>query len=147
MPQIKKSLQHLQEKHRKKINVIRFAVSAGLTLFDVISDLVLAANYFKNGDNGWGALTLVFFIFPFVVGIFIIVVVSAKMLNCCGQENFEGAVDVYYGYWIFWKILECIVEAGPQLILQLYIMALPSDPDPFNATGENRNLEVRFIYS
>ncbi len=138
MPKIKKSLENLQKKHRRKINLIRFAVSAGLTLFDVISDLVLAANYFKNDDFGWGALTLAFFILPFVVGIFIIIVVSAKMLSCCGQENFEGAVDVYYGYWIFWKILEVIVEAGPQLILQLYIMALPSNPSvALNMTGEN----------
>ncbi len=138
MPTIKKSYQHLRKRHKNKINVIRFTITAGLTLFDIISDLVLAVKYFINGDYWWGGLTLAFFILPFIIGVLFLWKVIPDL--CGDTEDDDEDVGTPHQWWIIWKVFECIWEAGPQLILQLYIMALPAEAslsDRHNTTGEN----------
>ncbi len=132
MLNFREALKGFNDKYKKKITVVRFIFTAGLTLFDVISDLVLAVDYFINGDRWWGGLTLAFFILPFISGVFLLCLGIAKL--CRNAEAY-----IHIG-WIIWKVSECICEAGPQLILQLYIMALPAEPslsDGQNTTGEN----------
>ncbi len=49
------------------------------------------------------------------------------------NDDFEVPDDFPYpsifiycaGWWPSWKTLEVVLESGPQLILQIYIMTLP----------------------
>ncbi len=109
MPSVRESVQNFYEGHKKKTNVIIFTITAGLTLFDIISDLVLAVVYFINGDYWWGGLTLVFFIVPFIIGVWALCVVIAAWFR-------NEEIKKFYSMWILWKMFECIWEAGPQLI-------------------------------
>ncbi len=144
---LKKCLQNFYTRHEKKIKVIRKIFTAGLTLFDVVSDVVLTVTYFINGDYLYGGLTLLFFIKPFILGMCLsigYVMDTCDTQSCLDIEKGEEENVFWYMNWLSFKIWECIWEAGPQLILQLYIMALPtgppSMPDNQNATGETGSI-------
>ncbi len=138
---LKKCLQNFYTRHKKKIRVIRMIFTAGLTLFDVISDVVLAVNYFINGHYWYGGLTLFFFIKPFILGLCLSIgyIYDSYFAHGCMHK---GVIDDKYWHmhWLIFKAWEGLWEAGPQLILQLYIMALPADSpslsENYNTTGE-----------
>ena len=95
-------------------------ITIGLTVFDMVSDILLAMDYAETGeDEWWFALTLTFFILPLLpllILLFFTIVAMCKH----GKEWFDyGDFEFYYPSW---KQFECVAESGPQLILQLYIM-------------------------
>ncbi len=105
---------------RKEFKIVSALVTIGLTLFDMGSDLLLAANYASTGkDDWWFALTLTFFLIPFTLILLLI-------LGFFCLEDEESFVSIFKDAFPYWKQLECTFESGPQLILQLYIMSLPS---------------------
>ncbi len=97
--------------------MVAVLVTVGLTVFDMGSDILLAVNYANTGkDNWWFALTLTFFLIPFIFLLLIIILV-------CIEREIKSIIAEFFPYW---KQFECTTESGPQLILQLYIMSLPS---------------------
>ena len=96
-----------------KLSRMKAAITVGLAIFDMISDLLLAVDYYKTGqDQWWFGLTLTFFLLPVVV----LALIGLVMLY---EKNLQPEALKA------WKTFECMAESGPQLILQLYIMALP----------------------
>ena len=102
-----------------KGEVIKPVFMVGLTILDMLSDLGLAIDYYSTGKDPWYfALTLTFVLFPTVI--WAILGLMTSMRGCtCKEPNIKRK-------WLQWKTFESIVESGPQLILQLYIMALPN---------------------
>ncbi len=146
--------------HKREITWLRILITAGLTLFDTISDLILAVNYHINGHKWWGVLTLIFFTQPFILGVIWFTRIAFGMVWISMRKKGWKRRRSIYKLWLYWKAFECIMEAGPQLILQLYIMALPAEsgslPDSHNTTynqnitGENtlnrsQNINVVFL--
>ncbi len=135
------------EEHKYKVKLTYVIINACLTLFDVVSDLVLAVNYFRNESYWWGGLTLAFFSVPFIIGVILVCEEICKrgFKSCLDPTDLDDEIDqirnekVFFR-WILWKgVAECVLESGPQLILQLYIMALPTDstlPDSNDTTGK-----------
>ncbi len=64
----------------RKLKAIKFTFTVIVTLFDIISDIVLAADYFINGDIFWGLLTVLFIIFPLIL---IVMIPAVGCLLCC----------------------------------------------------------------
>ncbi len=109
-------------KHIVAKSRIKTLITIGLTVFDMVSDILLAVDYAETGeDDWWFALTLTFFILPLLpllILLFFTIVAMCKH----GKEWFDyGDFEFYYPSW---KQFECVAESGPQLILQLYIMAI-----------------------
>ncbi len=144
--------------HQGTIKRIKLIFTIGLSVFDIISDLVLAVNYFINGDTWWGGLTLAFFILPFIVFLlflYFVCHVCTRMKDENENENehenqIDENLDFLLGILLQPRALECILEAGPQLILQLYIMALPAESTlsesnnttySYNATNNHHTLD------
>ncbi len=101
---------------RKEFKIVSALVTIGLTLFDMGSDLLLAVNYASTGkDDWWFGLTLTFFLIP-VLLLLLIIVGTGR------DRDMEGFKELFP----YWKQFECTAESGPQLILQLYIMSLPT---------------------
>ncbi len=103
-----------------KLSRLKAVFTALLTLFDMGSDLILAVDYYNTGDEMWA-----FFLVPVILLLFVIaaMISDKKILPEALKE---------------WKGFECMIESGPQLILQLYIMALP-DANAVTGTGETNS--------
>ncbi len=109
-----------------KLSKLKAACTVCLTVFDMGSDIVLAVDYYQTGEDWWWfALTLTFFLLPVLV----LAVIGFFMLY--QRRLIPDSLK-------YWKAFECMAESGPQLILQLYIMALP-DVASLTETEENHS--------
>ncbi len=108
---------------------LKLLFTIGLTLFDMGSDIILAVDYYKTGQDWWWfTLTLTFFLLPVVV--LALIGVGALLTQSVDPDVLKA-----------WKVFECMVESGPQLILQLYIMAL-SDTNSVTQEDETNSTVV-----
>ncbi len=95
---------------------LKLLITVGLTIFDMGSDIMLAMDYYNTGEDWWWfTLALTFFLLPMIV------LAMIGLYFLCSTSGFDP--DLLKA----WKVFECMAESGPQLILQLYIMALPSN--------------------
>ena len=99
--------------------ILRHLLNLALTGVDIVSDIMLVIV-----DAEWCALTWAFIAGPFLTFIIII-------LTFCLSGLFESAAQAL----TYWKATEVCLEAGPQLVLQLYIIAL-SEQNPTSETGK-----------
>ncbi len=108
------------------IFTIQLLITVGITIFDMVSDVMLAADYAKTGkDSWWFALTLTFFILP--LPFLLLLVCFTGLCLCAGGLCYDGWGPEGIKFPItLWKQFECVAESGPQLILQLYILAISS---------------------
>ncbi len=96
-------------------------ITVTITILDMGSDLALVYNYYRNGEHWWWfSFTVAFLAIPVIVSIFIGLYAIYK---ACMNEKGIGRL------WIVWKSIENVFESGPQLLLQLYIIALQSRED------------------
>ncbi len=93
---------------------LKLLITVGLTIFDMGSDIMLAMDYYYTGEYWWFALTFTVFALP------VVVLALIELFMLWDEDGFDAYLLKS------WKVFECMAESGPQLILQLYIMALPS---------------------
>ncbi len=99
---------------------LKLLFTIGVTLFDMGSDIILAVDYYKTGEDWWWfTLTLIFFLLPVVV----LALIGFSILY---YQIVDSDTTMDANALKAWKVFECMAESGPQLILQLYIMALPN---------------------
>ena len=94
-----------------------------LTAADIISDIVLAVDYCVTDNPWWCGLTWTFIAVPGLIGLLVLCV--------CFRGNEQNKPKL----WKIWKSIEICFESGPQLLLQLYIMAI-TDLDPKATSGK-----------
>ena len=103
---------------------IMHALSAALTVVDYVSDIMLGFEYLTSNNPVWGGLTLAFIAGPAISAIYIGAYV------CPEEDKNKFGEKLFY----IWKGSEVCLESGPQVILQLYILAL-SDLDRSTVSG------------
>ena len=107
----------------KILGRIAIIASVLFTVVDMVTDVVLAVDYCATDNPWWCGLTWAFIAVPLItIPIFLY-----------WSWNDTDKLGVYK----FWKGVEICFEAGPQLLLQLYIMAR-SDLDPTAVSGNER---------
>ena len=105
-----------------------------LTVADVVSDIVLAADYCESDNRWYCGLTWTFV--ALLILTFFIVVPSSASSNNTDRSSI----------WTFWKTTETTFESGPQLVLQLYIMASSAqDPTPSSGTTCFNGCKILFL--
>ena len=97
-------------KRMEFLNIINVIFTAA----DIISDVVLAVDYCVTDNPWWCGLTWTFIAVPIIMFFFIFLFFSAS----------QSAAQLK-----LWKYTEICFESGPQLMIQLYILAL-LDQDP-----------------
>ena len=102
-------------KYKYFLNTISFI----LTVVDIISDVTLAVDYCVADNPWWCGLTWAFIAVPIIT--FFIIFIFFKSDRSSRLKH--------------WKCTEICFESGPQLILQLYILAL-MDQDHASSTGK-----------
>ena len=101
-----------------------------LTIADIVSDVVLAVDYCVTDNPWWCGLTWAFVAIPVLTGML--------LLYACLCDA-DRANRNKPKLWKVWKGIEICFESGPQLLLQLYIMAI-TDLDPTATSGKiNQN--------
>ena len=103
--------------------ILKHVFNLVLTGVDIVSDIILAIDYCFV-DAEWCALTWALIAGPFFT--FIIIILTFRFSGL-----FESAAQAL----TYWKATEVCLEAGPQLVLQLYIIAL-SEQNPTSETGK-----------
>ena len=93
-----------------------------LTVADIISDIILAVDYCVTDNPWWCGLTWTFLGIPGLIGFL--------LLCICFVDADENKKKL----WKVWKSIEICFESGPQLLLQLYIMAI-TDLDSTATSG------------
>ena len=96
---------------------------------DVVSDITLAIDYCTTDNPWWCGLTWAFLSVPLLLGILLVL---GFLCTCC-DDNDDDDEDLAEMFFV-WKLIEMCFESGPQLVLQLYIMAL-SEEDPSSTSG------------
>ena len=110
-------------KSKKKLGRCVPIYSIILTVADIVSDIVLAVDYCMTDNPRWCGLTLTFIAVPALAGI--------PYLCVCAFSNGDEKWQISRS----WKITETCFEPAPQLLLQMYIIALK---DPSSTSGEVR---------
>lgn len=107
---------------------IFLGISIVLTIPDIVTDIMLAIDYCSNGETQWCLLTFVFISPPLLL----LFVLSVSCCWLCVEKQLNGDNLLETGkFFKAWKAFEAVVESGPQLVLQLYIVTLPpNDPAP-----------------
>ena len=118
-------------KHAKQL------LSVVLAVADLVSDIVLAVNYGVSGHKWWCGLTWVFIVVPLVVGV--VLFVKAFLDYKKGKAR-DGAM------WKLWKGVEICFESGPQMLLQLYIVALSESRRTAMSSG-NSLISIDLFYN
>ena len=98
-----------------------------LTAADIISDIVLAVDYCVTDNPWWCGLTWTFIAVPAFI--------RSLLLCGCFCEDDDNSDLTKSELWKFWKGFEICFESGPQLLLQLYIMAI-TDLDSTATSGK-----------
>ena len=115
---------------KKKLGRYVAIFSIILTVADIVSDIILAVDYCVTDNPWWCGLTWTFIVVPVLAGI--------PYLCICAFSNGDEKWQISKS----WKITETCFEAAPQLLLQLYIIALsqktPSSTSGTPALGFNR---------
>ena len=121
---------------------ILLVLSVILTILDIGSDVVLAVDYCVTGNPWWCGLTWTFLAVPELFG-FIFLYVCVYGL---GDDRDESENTKSF-WWKLWKGFEICFESGPQLILQLYIIA-STEKDPSSTSGDTIILKFKssFVY-
>ena len=127
--------------------IVQVVITISLTIFDMVSDIILAVDYYKTGmDNWWFALTLLFFLLPLLPLILLLLMTFIGIIKLwtdrdphpVSQGNAANEAKLHLKdiapFYQLWKQFECVAASGPQLILQLYILALSIMGD----TGSDR---------
>ena len=112
-----------------EIKQVLTLVSFILTVADVVSDIVLAADYCESDNRWYCGLTWTFVAMP-VITFFVII----------PSYTSSATVDPS-STWTYWKTTETTFESGPQLVLQLYIMASAAQ-DPTSSSGNLKHHSV-----
>ena len=99
-----------------------------LTCVDISTAIILAIDY-TVVNSEWSALTWAFIAGPF----FTFVIITLTYFYFSSKKENEIFEDVS-NVWIYWKATELCLECGPQILLQLYIIAL-SEHDPTSSAG------------
>ena len=108
---------------KQRIKLFLTFASFMLTVADVVSDIVLAADYCESDNRWYCGLTWTFAALSVVT--FFIIVPSSASSDTADQSS----------TWTYWKTTETTFESGPQLVLQLYIMASSAlDSTPSSGT-------------
>ena len=105
--------------------VTELVVAILLTVFDMGTDIMLANDYCENGDPLLCTLTTAFISVPLV---------TLPGLLCSFFCGWERAKKI----GLYWKTIEMTLEAGPQMILTLYVMTeadIPEKPSPGGKTS------------
>ena len=93
-----------------------------LSIADVASDIILAVDYCVTDNPWWCGLTWAFVAVPLILAPFV-------LFGCfCREQDKQD-------HWKIWKGIEICFESGPQLLLQLYIMAI-TDLGPTAVSGK-----------
>ena len=100
------------------------------TGFDIVSDIMLAIDYCMV-DTQWCLLTWAFIAGPFLT---LFIISCTYFCSDVFKDKSDNGTKNPTHAWIYWKATEVCLEAGPQLVLQLYIIAL-SEQDPTSMTG------------
>ncbi len=111
--------------------IIMWMMTISLTIFDMVTDILLAMDYFKSGKHYWWfALTLTFFLLSLIplLGLLLYALYYYIIHDRPYGYKFDS-FEYLSQYFYFWKQFECVAESGPQLILQLYIMSKSSMDD------------------
>ena len=108
-----------------------------LTIFDVTSDVLLAVDYYVTDNPWWCGLTAAFIALPLITG----TVFLGVYCYLLPSEKLSGK-----SVWNVWKGIEICFESGPQVILQLYILAL-EDLDPRSFRGKSSFHDVNALKS
>ena len=123
----------LQQSLMDASTILLNVVSIVLTAVDIISDVILAVDYCATDNPWWCGLTWTFIAAP---------IVAFPIIFCCCSETGGGRDDIRTPSKLkFWKCTEICFESGPQLILQLYILAL-QDQNTSSAVGTLPVLKV-----
>ena len=105
-----------------------------------MSDVVLAVDYCVTDNPWWCGLTWAFITVPALTGPFF-------LCFCFYDFDFDDDDDdddhnvTKTEFWKIWKSIEICFESGPQLLLQLYIMAI-TDLDPTAVSGKDIRIIV-----
>ena len=122
-------------------NIIQLMITIGLTIYDMVSDIILAADYASTGEDDhdwWFALTLTFFLLP-LLPLFLLLLLTfvIYVAEGCSLQKIKDTNEAMAKFFHLWKQFECVAESGPQLILQLYILAVSSMDH-----GTNREMDL-----
>ncbi len=69
---------------------ILLIITIGLTIFDMVSDIILALDYASTGEDGWWfALTLTFFLLPIIPLFFLLLITVTLYIaaHCWNQTS------------------------------------------------------------
>ena len=103
-----------------------------LTGVNIVSDIILAIDYCVV-DTQWCGLTWAFIVRPVLTFCIILLFYQSK----------DGSLaDAWKKVYVYWKATEVCFEAGPQLVLQLYIIALTAK----EASSTQGNTRVMLYY-
>ena len=103
-----------------------------LTVLDIVTDVTLAIDYCVTDNPWWYGLTWGFIAIPLITG--------PCFLCACYIDIDDDSKKEKSLLWKAWKSIEICFESGPQLLLQLYILAL-TDVSP-TATSGNFILKI-----
>ena len=111
-----------------------------MSLFDMGSDVALGIDYCVTDNPWWCGLTWGFVAVPLIIGICVLVpyfLYTTLCLWCQESDSRKECLDLQKDFpqlLTYLKVIEICLESGPQLLLQLYIIAVTTE-DPSAITG------------
>ena len=120
----------MMENKRQRLNLI---VGLVLFLFDYCSDIYVAAQYWRNGEEWWFSLTVVFISVPSIIVNITAFIQGMNSWKCVAAVlqlsivvRYIEAIKLLDPHPVYFlaklRYLETIVESAPQWCLQMYIM-------------------------
>ncbi len=136
---LKTKLQKPKAKHQKKLHMAILWASVGMSIClsaaDVITDVILALKYHRNGDWWWFLLTTIFCSAPFAIVAIVAPLWVIHRIWILRQIQTNANTNTSTNKTILeklqqgstlWSAYEVLFESGPQLLLQMYILAQPT---------------------
>ena len=122
-------------------------IEIGVIIFDMVSDIILALNYYNTSEDqswfSWFGLTLTFFLLSGIPLFFLLLHTLYGYIRWGLNVTNKDMAKFFH----IWKQFECVAESGPQLILQLYILAISSMDGDETSKTDSDDTPVDRIFS